>query len=100
MSRQYFDEFELEKDDQSIDGGNRRFAKIDADQPRRSPIRRKDKMRLEEGLKPKAKRNHRKTQHRIKYELYEATEQAGNNEPLNSPTKFKKKIKVRNPREN
>ena len=68
MSRYDIDEFEIEKDDWSTDGGNRRFAKIDADQPRRSPIRRKDKMRLEEGMKTKAKRNHRKIQHRIKYE--------------------------------
>ena len=68
MSRYDIDEFEIEKDDWSTDGGNRRFAKIDADQPRRSPIRRKDKMRLEEGMKPKAKRNYRKIQHRIKYE--------------------------------
>ena len=73
MSRHNFDEFELENEAQSFDGGNRRFAKIDADQPRRSPIRRKDKMRPEEGMKPKSKRNHRKIQHRIKYELYEAT---------------------------
>ncbi len=73
MGRHNFDEFEIENEDQSFDGGNRRFAKNDADQPRRSPIRRKDKMRLEEGMKPKSKRNHRKMQHRIKYELYEAT---------------------------
>lgn len=74
MIQHNFDEFEIENEDQSFDGGsNRRFAKIDADQPRRSPIRRKDKMRLEEGMKPKTKRNHRKIQHRIKYEMYEAT---------------------------
>ena len=73
MSRNNIDEFEIERDDLSLDKVNQRFAQKDADQPRRSPIRRKDKMRLEEGMKPKAKRNHRKMQHRIKYELYEAT---------------------------
>jgi hypothetical protein len=71
MSRYNVDEFETESDDLSLDGVNRRFAEKDVDQPRRSPIRRKDKMRLEEGMKQKAKKNDRKIQYRIKYELYE-----------------------------
>ena len=75
MSRYNIDEFEIEEDDWSTDGANRRFTKMEADQPRRSPIRRKDKWRLEEGVKPKVKKNHRKIQHQIKYELYEATNQ-------------------------
>ena len=75
MSRYNFDEFERETDDLDLDSINRRFAEKDVDQPRRSPIRRKDKMRREEGIKPKSKKNHRKIQHRIKYELYETTNQ-------------------------
>ena len=75
MSRYNFDEFERETDDLGLDGINRRFAEKDVDQPRRSPIRRKDKWRLEERVKQKTKRNHRKIQQRIKYELYEATNQ-------------------------
>jgi hypothetical protein len=75
MRRYNVDEFETELDDLNLDGVNQRFAERDVDQPRRSPIRRKDKMRIEDGLKPKAKRNLRKMQQRIKYELYEATDQ-------------------------
>ncbi|MGD1973075.1 MAG: hypothetical protein PVH85_18215 [Desulfobacterales bacterium] len=75
MSRYNIDEFGIEEDDWSADGESRRFGKMDADQPRRSPIRRKDKWRPEEGVKPKAKRNHRKIQQRIKNKLYEATNQ-------------------------
>ena len=62
------EEVELEEDDQIFDGGNRRFAERNTDQAKRSPIRRKDKLRQEEGMKPKAKRNHKKIQNRIKYE--------------------------------
>ena len=71
MSRYNIDELGIEEDDWSADNESRRFSKINADQPRRSPIRRKDKMKPEEGIKPKVKRDHRKIQHRIKYELYE-----------------------------
>jgi hypothetical protein len=74
------DEVEIEDADWSFKVGSGRFAKDGVDQPRRSPIRRKDKMKPEEGLKPKAKRDHRKIQQRIKYELYEATNQFGKNE--------------------
>jgi len=68
MGRFEIEEVEIEEDDQIIDKGYRRFAKRDADQPRRSPIRRKDKLRQEEGMKPKAKRNRKKIQHKIKYD--------------------------------
>ncbi|MGD9360044.1 MAG: hypothetical protein PVH85_14315 [Desulfobacterales bacterium] len=72
MSRYNFDENELELDDLSLDSDKRRSAGNDVDQPRRSPIRRKDKMRPEERVKAKSKKNHRKLQQRIKYELYDA----------------------------
>ena len=68
MGRYDIEEVEMEKDNQIVDGSYRRFAERDADQPRRSPIRRKDKLRSEEGMKPKAKRNHKKIQHKIKYD--------------------------------
>ena len=70
MSRHSIDELETDEDDQAFGSGYQRSAKRDADQPRRSPIRRKDKLRQEQedGLKPKAKRNHKKVQHRIKHE--------------------------------
>jgi len=68
MGRFEIEEVEIEEDDQIIDKGYGRFAKGDADQPRRSPIRRKDKSRQEEGMKPKAKRNLKKIQHKIKYD--------------------------------
>ena len=75
MNRYNLDEFEIETDDLGLDGINRRFADKDVDQPSWSPIRRKDKMRPEERVKPKTKKNHRKMQQRIKYELYEAINQ-------------------------
>lgn len=68
MGRYPIDEVEIEKDDQILESGNRGFAKRSADEPRQSPIRRKNKLRQEEGLKPKAKRNHKKIQHRLKYD--------------------------------
>ncbi|MGB5748008.1 MAG: hypothetical protein WBM69_13560 [Desulfobacterales bacterium] len=68
MGRFDIEEAEIEEDDQIIDKGYRRFAKRDADQPRRSPIRRKDRSRQEEGMKPKVKRNLKKIQHKIKYD--------------------------------
>ena len=68
MGRYYIDEAEIEEADQIVDGGYRRFAIKAADQPRQSPIRRKDKLRQEEGGKPKAKRNHKKIKHKIKYD--------------------------------
>ena len=71
MGRINIDDLELDEDDQNPEGRNRRSVKKNADQPKWSPIRRKDKMRSEDGLKPKAKRNHKKVQQRIKYEWKE-----------------------------
>jgi hypothetical protein len=68
MGRYYFDEVQSEDDDEIFDGGGRGTAKRDNDQPKRSPMRRKDKMRNEEKMRSKAKRNHKREQHRIKYE--------------------------------
>jgi hypothetical protein len=80
MDRYSINEVEIEDADWSFKVGKGRFAKEGVDQPRRSPIRRKDKMKSEEGMKPKVKRDNRKIQQRIKYELYEATDQVGKNE--------------------
>ena len=68
MSRYNIDEVETDEGDQILGGGSRPFAKRNADQPKRSPIRRKSKMQREEGMKPKAKRNYKKIQHRLKYD--------------------------------
>jgi len=68
MGRFNIEEVEIEEDDQIFENGYRRFAKRDADQPKRSPIRRKDKSRQEEGMKAKAKRNLKNIQHKIKYD--------------------------------
>lgn len=68
MSRYDIYKIETEEDDQVPDDGNRRFVKRNADQPKLSPIRRKYKLRQEEGMKPKSKRNNKKIQHRIKYD--------------------------------
>jgi hypothetical protein len=67
MSRNNNDEVDWEEY-QIFDGGNRRFVKRDVDEPKRSPIRRKYKMRSEKEMKPKPKRNHRKVLQRFKYE--------------------------------
>ncbi len=48
MGRYHIDEVEIEKDDQTLESDNRGFAKRGADQPRQSPIRRKNKLRQEE----------------------------------------------------
>jgi hypothetical protein len=68
MERHDIEEFEIEEDHQLFDTENRRFAKREADQPKRSPIRRKDKWRQVEGMKTKVKKNHKKIQHRLKYD--------------------------------
>jgi len=67
MGRYHIAEVEIEEDDQIFVSDYRRFAKGEVDQPRWSPIRRKDKLRQEEEMKPKAKRNHKKIQQKIKY---------------------------------
>ena len=71
MSKYDIGAVEIEEEDQGFDEVKRPFAGRGVDQPRRSPIRRKHKMRAEEGIRPKAKRSHRKIQHRIKYEWEE-----------------------------
>ena len=68
MGRHNNDVVEWERDNQISNGRNRRIAARDEVQPKWSPIRRKGKMRSEEEMKPKAKRNHKKLMHRIKYE--------------------------------
>lgn len=68
MGRYDIDDVELEEDDLNFDSRRRRFTGDQSDQPRRSPIRRKDKWRQEEGIKAKAKRNHKKIQRRLKYD--------------------------------
>ena len=64
MGRYDIEEVEVDENDQIFDNDYGRFAERKADQPRRSPIRRKYKLRQEEGMKSKAKRN----QHRLKYD--------------------------------
>ena len=68
MSRYYLDEADVSTDDQNYDSGFQRFAKSQIDHPMWSPIRRRDKLRQEVGLKPKAKRNYKKIQNKIKYD--------------------------------
>ena len=68
MNRYYLDEVETDEGDPISDGGLRRFIKKRLDHPLRSPIRRKDKLRQEGGVKPKAKRNLKKVQYKIKYD--------------------------------
>jgi hypothetical protein len=68
MSRHDIDVVEWEQDGQIFNGGRRRMASRDDVQPKWLPIRKKDKMRSAEEMKPKAKRNHKKLMHRIKYE--------------------------------
>ena len=67
MNRYNFETDGIDEDDQNLDVEDRRFTKRQVDQPKRSPIRRKDKWRTDEGMKPKSKRNHKKLQHRLKY---------------------------------
>ena len=68
MDRYKRDEAEWELDDQIFDGSSRQLPKGGTDGPKRSPIRRKGKIRQEEDMKPKAKRINRKVLRRIKYE--------------------------------
>jgi hypothetical protein len=62
------DSAEWEEDDLIFEGSKRRFTKRALNEPKRSPIRRKYKMRSEAEIKPKPKRNPRKVMHRFKYE--------------------------------
>ena len=68
MSRYHLDEIDLSAENQDYDQGFMRSAKSHVDFPLRSPIRRKDKSRPEMGMKPKAKRNYKKIQNKIKYD--------------------------------
>ncbi len=68
MTRYHFEEVDMFAGDQNYDSGFQRFGISKIDQPRRSPIRRKDKLRQAMGMKPKAKRNHKKIQNKIKYD--------------------------------
>jgi hypothetical protein len=67
MGRYDNQEVEVEEDDQSFEPDSRRYAGRQVDQPKRSPIRRKDKWRQEDGVKSKTRRNDKKIQHRLKY---------------------------------
>ena len=68
MDRHDIEEVEFEEDHQIFDPENRRSTNREADQPKRSPIRRKDKRQQVEEMKTKAKKNHKKIQHRLKYD--------------------------------
>ena len=68
MGRYDIEQVETEEDDQIFDRDNRQFAKSEGDQPKRSPIRKKDRWRPEEGMKPKARRSRKRIQHRLKYD--------------------------------
>ena len=68
MSRYDFDVVEPDEGDQILDSGWRRFAIKHVDQPRWSPMRRKNQLLQDEEIKPKPKRNHKKIQHKIKYD--------------------------------
>ena len=68
MARYIIEENSKEQDDQIFDWGSQGISKKDNDQPKRSPIRRKYKMRQKERMKSRTKGNHKKDRHRIKYE--------------------------------
>ena len=68
MSRYYLDETDISLDDQNFEDGLLRFTISHGDYPRRSPIRRRDKLRQELEMKSKAKRNYKKIQNKIKYD--------------------------------
>jgi hypothetical protein len=67
MGRYDIEEVDIGDDEQNFDTGNRQIAGRQVDHPKRSPIRRKDKWRQEDGIKAKTKRNYRKIQYRLKY---------------------------------
>ena len=68
MSRHYLEEADIFKDDLNFGSDFIRFGLNQVEEPRRSPIRRKDKLRPEMGQKPKAKRDYKKIQYKIKYD--------------------------------
>ncbi len=71
MGRYNIDIADTEEGEEIYGDGSRRSDRRKADQPKQSPIRRKDKWQSEEGMKPKAKRNFKKIQHRLKYDWQE-----------------------------
>jgi hypothetical protein len=68
MNRHYLEDADISKDDPNFGSGLTRFDMNRVEQPRRSPIRRKDKLRQEMGQKSKAKRDYKKIQYKIKYD--------------------------------
>ena len=67
MDRYDFDELEFDEDEQILNREGRQFSMGQADQPKRSPMRRKDRWRYEEGVRSKTKKSDKKIQHRLKY---------------------------------
>lgn len=67
MGRYDLDEMEIGEDEQILNPKGRRFAVQQADQPKRSPIRRRDRWRPEEEIRPRAKKNDKKIQLKLKY---------------------------------
>jgi hypothetical protein len=68
MGRYNIDIVDTEEGEEIFGNGSRRFDRRNADQPKQSPIRRKYRWQPEEGMKPKAKRNFKKIQYRLKYD--------------------------------
>lgn len=68
MNRYYFEEAETFMGEPNDNSGFLRFGISQIDQPRRSPIRRRDKFPQEMGMKSKAKRDFKKVQNKIKYD--------------------------------
>ncbi|MGD8290161.1 MAG: hypothetical protein PVF37_00555 [Desulfobacterales bacterium] len=71
MGRYNINIVDTEEGEEIFGDGSRRFDGRNADQPKQSPIRRKYKWQPEEVIKPKAKRNFKKIQHRLKYDWQE-----------------------------
>jgi hypothetical protein len=67
MSRNDFDIMEFDDEEQVLKRGSQRFTVRQADQPKRSPIRRKDRWRQEAGTRSKTKKSDKKIQQRLKY---------------------------------
>jgi hypothetical protein len=61
------DEMEIDDDEQIRNREGRQFAMGQADQPKRLPMRRKDRWRQEEGVRAKTKKNDKKIRQRLKY---------------------------------
>lgn len=67
MGRYDLDELEFDENEQILNREGRQFAMGQADQPKRSPMRRKDRWRQEEGVRAKTKKNDKKIRQRLKY---------------------------------